>query len=137
MKITDIIRDRSFLPVNQQKLRELDPEALAGQFGDINVTPNEIPGMPAGQSGNVIGFPAGSGVPRGAKFTDTLNEFIGDVNSLGKESASKIESFIKGEPVDIHDVMISAQKAKTSFQLLMELRNKGLELYREVNRMQV
>jgi len=47
------------------------------------------------------------------------------------------ESFIKGEPVDIHDVMITVEKAKTSFELLMELRNKGLDLYREVLRMQI
>jgi flagellar hook-basal body complex protein FliE len=39
--------------------------------------------------------------------------------------------------VDIHDVMIAAQKSKTAFQLLMELRNKGLDLYREVLRMQI
>ena len=71
------------------------------------------------------------------KFTDTLSEFVGDVNSLQLESIEKTEAFIKGEPVDIHDVMISSQKAKTSFELLMELRNKALELYKEVNRMQV
>jgi flagellar hook-basal body complex protein FliE len=71
------------------------------------------------------------------KFSDTLSEFIGDVNSLQIESSEKVEAFIKGEPVDIHDVMISAEKAKTSFELLMELRNKAIELYKEVNRMQV
>ena len=71
------------------------------------------------------------------KFVDAMSEFIGDVNSLQKESGQKTEAFIKGEPVDIHDVMITAQKAKTSFELLMELRNKALDLYKEVNRMQV
>ncbi len=73
----------------------------------------------------------------GTKFTDTLNHLIGDTNNLQKESAQMTESMIKGEPVDIHDVMISAQKARTSFQLLMELRNKGMDLYREVSRMQI
>lgn len=71
------------------------------------------------------------------KFTDTLSEFIGDVNTLQLESKDKSEAFIKGEPVDIHDVMISSQKAKTSFELLVELRNKAMDLYQEVNRMQV
>jgi flagellar hook-basal body complex protein FliE len=71
------------------------------------------------------------------KFSDTLGEFIGDVNSLQLDPKEKSEAFIKGEPVDIHDVMISAEKAKTSFELLMELRNKALELYKEVSRMQV
>ncbi len=72
-----------------------------------------------------------------ANFAETVKGFIDDVNNLQVESKDQIEKLIKGEPVDIHDVMISAQKAKTSFQLLMELRNKGLDLYREVMRMQV
>jgi flagellar hook-basal body complex protein FliE len=75
--------------------------------------------------------------PQNSSFSDTLNGFVKDVDSLQKESASMTERFIKGEPVDIHDVMISAEKAKTSFQLLMEVRNKFLDLYREVLRMQV
>jgi len=71
------------------------------------------------------------------KFKDTLDEFVGDVNKLQHESAKEISRFIKGEPVDLHDVMITVQKAKTSFQLLLEIRNKALDLYREVNRIQV
>lgn len=70
-------------------------------------------------------------------FVETLNEFMGDVNTLQKESADQTARMLKGEPVDIHDVMITAEKAKTSFDLLMELRNKGLDLYREVMRIQV
>jgi flagellar hook-basal body complex protein FliE len=75
--------------------------------------------------------------PTGAKFSDTLKELIGDVNDMQIEAGKKTEQMIKGEPIDIHDVMISSQKAKTSFQLLLELRNKGLDFYREVSRMQV
>lgn len=71
------------------------------------------------------------------KFSDTMSELISDVNSLQIEALDSTEAFVKGEPIDIHDVMIASQKAKTSFELLMELRNKALELYREVNRMQV
>jgi len=70
-------------------------------------------------------------------FKDTLKEFMGDVNNLQIESDEATAAMLRGEPVDLHDVMISANKAKTSFELLMELRNKGLDLYREVMRMQV
>lgn len=70
-------------------------------------------------------------------FKESLSEFIGDVNSLQHESANEVARFIKGEPVDLHDVMITVQKAKTTFQLLMEIRNKAMDLYREVNRIQV
>lgn len=70
-------------------------------------------------------------------FAQTINELVSDVNSLKRDSAEQTARFIKGEPVDLHDVMIVSQKAKTGFNLLLELRNKGLDLYREVMRMQV
>ena len=70
-------------------------------------------------------------------FASTVKEFITDVNSMQIDAKKGQEAFLKGEPVDIHDVMINAEKAKTSFNLLMEIRNKFLDLYREVNRMQV
>lgn len=87
--------------------------------------------------GNQNQFNPQKNIQSDVKFSDTLSEFVGDVNSMQLESKEKSEAFIKGEPVDIHDVMISAEKAKTSFELLMELRNKALELYKEVSRMQV
>jgi flagellar hook-basal body complex protein FliE len=44
---------------------------------------------------------------------------------------------VSGEAVDLHEVMIAAEKARTSFDLLMEIRNKTVEAYREIMRMQV
>ena len=82
---------------------------------------------------------AGTQTPlaQGETFADTLREFVGDVNVQQVESGEATERMVKGEPVDIHDVMIAAEKAKTSFQLLLELRNKALDLYREAIRIQV
>jgi len=44
---------------------------------------------------------------------------------------------VKGEAVDLHDVMVAVEKAKTSFELLMEIRNKTVSAYQELMRMQV
>lgn len=74
----------------------------------------------------------------GTSFADTLDGFVNQVNSAQKESSDVSSRFIKGDgDVDMHDVMIAAEKSKTAFQLLMELRNKGLDLYREAIRVQV
>ena len=70
-------------------------------------------------------------------FSATMKDFMGEVSMQQEQSQALSEAFIKGENVDMHDVVIAGQKAKTSFQLLMELRAKGLDLYREVLRMQV
>jgi flagellar hook-basal body complex protein FliE len=72
-----------------------------------------------------------------SSFSSTLKDFVGEVSDQQFQSRQLSEAFIKGENVDMHDVIIAGQKAKTSFQLLMELRTKGLDLYREVLRMQV
>lgn len=70
-------------------------------------------------------------------FVDSLKGFIGEVNESQMESADNTAKFVKGEPIDLHDVMISAEKAKTTFQLLLELRNKSLDTYRELIRIQI
>jgi flagellar hook-basal body complex protein FliE len=70
-------------------------------------------------------------------FGETLNKAIKDVNSLQQEAGSAVQKMVAGEPVDLHDVMIAAEKARTSFDLLMEVRNKTIDMYRELMRMQV
>jgi len=79
---------------------------------------------------------AGS-VPDSSSFVETLRAFVQEVNTLQQEAGEYTEWLLKGEPVELHDVMIAAEKARTSFLLLLELRNKAIELYREVLRMQV
>jgi flagellar hook-basal body complex protein FliE len=81
--------------------------------------------------------PQSAEIPKSDNFTNTLSSFVNDVNSLQKESGDMTERLIKGEPVDIHDVMIASEKAKTSFQLLMEMRNKFVDMYHEIERMQI
>ena len=70
-------------------------------------------------------------------FGETLNKAIIDVNTLQQEAGDAVKKMVAGEPVDIHDVMIAAEKARTSFDLLMEIRNKTIDMYRELMRMQV
>ena len=72
-----------------------------------------------------------------SSFADSLSEIIGDVNSLQKDAGNLTERLIKGEPVDLHNVMIAAEKAKTGFQLLLEMRNKFVDMYHEITRMQI
>jgi flagellar hook-basal body complex protein FliE len=72
-----------------------------------------------------------------ASFGETLQKAIGDVNALQSEAGKAVERMVTGEAVDLHEVMIAVEKAKTSFDLLMEIRNKTIDAYREIMRMQV
>lgn len=97
----------------------------------IGSFPGTLPGL------NTRGVQPGESGTDEPSFSDTLKGFISDVNTMQKDSAKQSERFLKGEAVDVHDVMIAAEKAKTTFQLLMELRNKALDVYKEALRVQV
>jgi len=70
-------------------------------------------------------------------FGHMLNKAISDVNTLQTEAGKAMEKVATGEASDLHGVMIAAEKARTSFDLLMEIRNKTVDMYREIMRMQV
>ncbi|MGL4847510.1 MAG: flagellar hook-basal body complex protein FliE [Clostridium sp.] len=70
-------------------------------------------------------------------FTSKLKEKLDEVNNLQKISEEKQVSFIKGEDVDIHEVMLAGQEAKLSLQYAVEVRNKVVEAYQEISRMQL
>ena len=69
-------------------------------------------------------------------FTETLKESIADVNRLQKEADQAIESLVVGKTKDIAQTMIAVEKANVSFQLMTQVRNRILEAYQEVMRMQ-
>lgn len=68
-----------------------------------------------------------------AMLTDALN----NVNNAQIESQIATEKLARGENIDLHDVMITAQKSSVTLQTTVEVRNKIVEAYQEVMRMQV
>lgn len=72
--------------------------------------------------------------PRQTGFGETLKEFISDVNEMQKVSAEKTVKFATGEIKDLHEVMAAAEEASISMMLLIELRNKALDAYKELMR---
>lgn len=70
-------------------------------------------------------------------FQDTLQNFIKDVNSLQQTADESTQKLLSGKLENLHEVMLAMEEANTSFQLMMEMRNKILEAYREVMRIQI
>ena len=68
-------------------------------------------------------------------FEKTFKNLISQVDTQIKESDKKAEEFALGKNYDLHEVMISAEKAGISFQFLLQIRNKLLEAYQEIMRM--
>lgn len=70
-------------------------------------------------------------------FFDTLKEKLDEVNDKQIAAEDLTESFIKGEDVDIHEVMLGTEEAKMSLELAVQVRNKIVEAYQEITRMQL
>ncbi|MGL4520963.1 MAG: flagellar hook-basal body complex protein FliE [Bacilli bacterium] len=70
-------------------------------------------------------------------FGEMLSNAIGEVNNLQQQSDQKTLQLVKGEQVELHDVMISAQKSSVALQATIEVRNKMVEAYQEVMRMNI
>ncbi|MFK3938692.1 flagellar hook-basal body complex protein FliE [Alkalihalobacillus sp. NPDC078783] len=70
-------------------------------------------------------------------FKAMLGQALSEVNTLQNESSQKTEALALGKPVELHDVMITGQKASVSLQATIEIRNKMVEAYQEIMRMQV
>ena len=73
----------------------------------------------------------------GSSFADTLAQSLDKVNSLQKEADVAIQDFITGDKRNIHETMLAVGKADLAFRLTMQVRNKMVEAYQEVMRMQV
>lgn len=70
-------------------------------------------------------------------FSTYLKESLQKVNDAQIYSDKMTEKLALGEAVDLHEVMIAAQKASITMQATIEVRNKVIEAYQEVMRMQV
>jgi flagellar hook-basal body complex protein FliE len=71
------------------------------------------------------------------KFADFLKDSLNDVMKTETESNMMTNKMIRGENVDIHQVMTAAQKSGITMQLTIEMRNKAVEAYQEIMRMQM
>lgn len=81
-----------------------------------------------------IRYPDAEGAER---FRNAFEFAIDQVDAAQTEASNQVESFIAGEQENLHEVMIKLNQAKTTFQLMVEVRNKMMDAYQELFRMQI
>lgn len=74
---------------------------------------------------------------KNVNFKDMLMDAFTEVSGLERESDKITSDFIAGKTDEIHSVLIAAEKASISLDLIVEIRNKVIEAYNEIMRMQV
>ena len=81
--------------------------------------------------------PAASAAGQGEMpFKDVLKNLVDKVASLQKDADVSLQGLVTGETTDIHNVAIKMEEAGVAFDLMMEVRNKLLEAYQEISKMQ-
>lgn len=71
------------------------------------------------------------------KFSDLLEKSLDKVNQMQKEKEEYKNLLIMGEVDNLHDVTIAAEKANIALQMTLSIRNKMVEAYKEIMRMQI
>lgn len=76
-------------------------------------------------------------VPDGVNFGDILKQAMQEVDAAQHTATQEARNLMTGEATDMHSAILAVQKADVSFQMMMAVRSKLLDAYREVMRMQM
>jgi flagellar hook-basal body complex protein FliE len=75
--------------------------------------------------------------PTSDSFSSMLSQMVSDVNTAQVNSAQTVSALQGGQNVLLHQAVIAMEEANVSFQLMVEVRNRVLDAYQEIMRMQV
>ena len=92
-----------------------------GSIGSIGDLPKMQPLQPAGEDGG---------------FSGVLKNALAQVNQLNGGAEQQIGNLLKGGNADVSSVMIAVEKADVAFQLMMQVRNKIVSAYQDIEKMQ-
>jgi len=114
------------MPVQSLMPRDLDPESIRLPSADLPgiVPPAAAPGVAAAQ-------------PADISFANVLGQMVQDVNMKQNAANDAVSALQSGGNVSLHQAVIAMEEASVSFQLMVEVRNKLLDSYQEIMRMQV
>ena len=102
------------------------PQELQNQAAQIQERFAENPSsMSITQTGNV-----------GSAFSDMVGKLVSDVSVKQAQAGQAWQGVLSGQGVPLHQAVIASEEAAVSFQLMVEVRNKLLESFQELMRMQ-
>ena len=104
----------------QNNLRAFDPDLGMVKQDQINI-------QGAGGTADI----------KGGGFLEALEKSMGEVNVDQVQADVAIKDLVAGKTKNIHETMLQIQKAELSLKTMMQVRNKILEAYKEIIRMQV
>ncbi len=77
-----------------------------------------------------------AGASNGPSFADQLKNMLNEASATQDRATDYMQRFVRGEPVELHDVMAATEEAGITINMLVELRNKLTDAYRTIVNMQ-
>lgn len=77
------------------------------------------------------------GQPSQVSFADMLKDAVGKVNTMQKQADTKMTELATGKTDNIQDVLVTTEKADIAMRLMVNIRNKVIDAYQEIMKMQV
>ena len=122
------------LPDLQSQLASTAQDAAASPKISIPDLQKLSPGLDLTSPGAASTSAATSG---GDSFSNVLGGLIQEVSDKQTAANDSVTGLLSGKNVSLHQTMISIEEASVSFQLMVEVRNRLLDSYQELMRMQV
>ena len=91
------------------------------------------PGQPLGPAGKK----AAAGPTAGPSFREVFLDSLEQVNRLQQEANDGVEKLMTGQTDNLAEVFSTVRKSEVAFSMLMEMRNKLIDAYREIQQMRV
>lgn len=109
-----------------------------GPAADV-AQPDALPTVSEAQAPSVVAQPSEVTANQGAgdSFGNLLGGFISDVNAKQTVADQAVNGMQSGQNVSLHQAVIAMEEANVSFQLMVEVRNKLLDAYQEIMKMQI
>jgi flagellar hook-basal body complex protein FliE len=74
---------------------------------------------------------------RSGEFQKILTGSIDKLESLNNDASDAVQKFMTGENEELHTAVLATQKASLAFELGLQVRNKVVDAYQEVMKMQI
>lgn len=84
-----------------------------------------------------LGQTGSESAAEGPVFADILKQALQEVDAAQHSAEQEVRNLMTGESTDMHTAILAVQKADVSFQMMMAVRGKLIDAYREVMRMQM
>ena len=102
-----------------------------------SITSGTLPRIEMPLTARLMAQPHAAGAPKQVDFGRMLGQSVSEVNSLQQQATQSVHEMLTGGDVQQSEVFASVQKADMAFRMLLQVRNKLMQAYEEVNAIRI